>query len=247
MIDLQPFYDLLKQPPNLIIFFNFGIGYFVKGMPWIPNKFLETIVLLVSIAVTMMTYPFFHKDLVLPMALIMGFMWGVNYAFISFKSYDFLLSKFENFISSKKSTEPPMKNTLSIPVIILASCLGFNGCITTSTGQKTVDPVAIHDIAKVTSYGFTCWVLSLSKGDASDLSDKKVILARVQSYLLIARDNGATGSEIASGLLAILPKNEHWNSYVDGLNTALGFVGGPAGKSGIQGILDGIDQAVLIF
>jgi hypothetical protein len=101
--------------------------------------------------------------------------------------------------------------------------------------------------SQVTAYGFSCWALSLSRGDSEDLAQKKNILLEVVKYLTIARDQGQTVAQVASGLASQLPQKEHWKVFSDNLKLALGYASGPESKAVLTGLIAGINQAVGAF
>jgi hypothetical protein len=230
MPDLEILWNWLAQPTNLIIGFNIALGYFVKRMPWIDNRFVETIVLGVSIVVT----PFFKQP------PIYGLMYGVIYALIAFKMYDWVFKVIEDKL---KPVEPP---TVIIPVF--AAMLLLSGCATGPSGEPgKVDPTTIQSGAQLTSYGFTYWALNLSHGDQKDLAEKKEILAEVRKYLVIARDQGQAGASVALGLAQTLPDKEHWREYQNALKNVLAALSGVELRAALNGLISGIDQAVGSF
>lgn len=229
MPDLEILWKWLSQPTNFIIGFNIAVGYFVKRMPWIDNKFLETVVLGISVVVT----PFFKQP------PIYGLMYGVIYALIAFKMYDWVFSVIE------EKLKPPEKPSVLIPV--LAVCLLFSSCATGPNGERTPDPAAIQSASQLTSYGFTYWALSLSNGDDKDLAEKKDILAEVRKYLVIARDQGQAGAAVGLGLAETLPNKEHWQEYQNALKNVLAALSGVELRAALNGLIAGIDQATVSF
>lgn len=131
--------------------------------------------------------------------------------------------------------------------LIIVLSFGLVGCETTATSQPGA--IAVYGQgSQIVAYGFSCYVLSKSKGDDLDLAEKKEILNDVVKYLTIARDQGFTGAQVGSGLLDQVPASkEHWRSFVGALKTGIKYATGPEAVSVITGFINGINQALAAF
>ena len=136
---------------------------------------------------------------------------------------------------------------IMLPLIGLALII-LTGCASNSTPEGQAQNAATYGQAsQVTSYGISCWVLSLSKGDAVDLAEKKVIFADVVKYLKLAKEQGFNGAQIASGFIGQVPAKAHWQTYVKTIQDVLRYASGNEAKAIVGGLINGIENAVAAF
>lgn len=131
-IDLQPLWDFLSQTSNFIIGFNICMGYLIKKSPFISNKYIDLLVLLFSVAVT----PYFFHP------YILGVMWGVIYAVLSFKLYDWFFSWLFKIEPNREEEDPTRPRFITPPcyalLMIPLMCLPLVGCAS-FTEQQFID------------------------------------------------------------------------------------------------------------
>lgn len=113
-IDIDQFYKILGDTNNLLIIFLIAVGYVVKAMPFIDNKYLKTVVVVSGIIIA----PFFIQPLARAIVL------GVVYAAVSMLAYDFIISKVEGFFKSKFGGDLP--NYLK--ALVLGASILLVGC-----------------------------------------------------------------------------------------------------------------------
>ena len=130
MDNLNQLWTLLAAPQNLIIAFCIAVGYIVKGLPFVPNRYVELIVTIASVSACL-TVPFDH-----PLIPAERIIYGFIYAVISFKVYDWLISKVESFL-------PPRPLTGPLPLILTgALALGLVGCVSLTPTYSALPPSA---------------------------------------------------------------------------------------------------------
>ncbi|PAW76812.1 MAG: hypothetical protein B9S32_13825 [Verrucomicrobia bacterium Tous-C9LFEB] len=136
---------------------------------------------------------------------------------------------------------------LLLPFGILGGCAALDSASTAVTSTTVQTNAVIQNGAQVTAYGFSCWVLSLSKGDDTDLAEKKAILSSVVTYLKLAQTQGFTAASVVNGMVTLLPAKDHWKTFTDAMSDVLVMLSADAVKSALTGFTTGIDAAIAAY
>lgn len=114
--DLQPLYDLLANPNNLMIAYLIAIGYFARFAPFIDNKYIKTIVMVAGAAIG----PFFVQP------FFKGVVIGVVYAAVSTIVYDYVFAKINAFFKEKvgeNGVPPTLMKAIALSLsLLMAGC-----------------------------------------------------------------------------------------------------------------------------
>lgn len=210
-IDLQPLWDFLSQTSNFIIGFNICMGYLIKKSPFISNRYIDLLVLLFSVAVT----PYFFEP------YILGIMWGVIYAVLSFKLYDWFFSWLFKINPDREEEDPTRPRFITPPcyalLMIPLVCLPLVGCATNQTPRDTVVSITPYVRPAVNAL---CSVVLNSALNESDRKEKAVEMYN----LSVIVENLATGQyptveQFEKVLQDHVPKKSHWASLTKSLSS----------------------------
>jgi hypothetical protein len=139
---LDQLWNLIAIPQNLIIAYCIALGYVIKKIPAVPNQYIELIVTLFSVLFaqflfTAPTIPFVKAA------------YGLIYAVVSFKLYDWVFSRIEGLISPKVL---PLLLAAGLSVTLVA-CVGltpnFSALPATATPAEKQKALAADAYAKL--------------------------------------------------------------------------------------------------
>lgn len=244
MDTLNQLWAALANPHHLIIVGLLALGYVLRSNDSFPNRWIVYAISLAGIAASL--------ALLTEIDFASRFIRGVIYSAISCLLYESFFKFVQNKIDQWFGNKSGLLAALLIPCIFLTGCFStVDGTTASSTGStgatSATTNAAIQSGAQVTAYGFTCWALSLSKGDDADLAEKKAILAKVVLGLQTYQSQGASAASVVTGLTAMLPDFEHWKIFKDALGGTLTVLSGEAVKGAMTGLIAGIQAAVTAY